>query len=72
MAKDTFQRTKPHVNVGALFGLQKLGFSGLGVFQISNAQMVTDPQDRDLLAAVLTEYTKSEVKYYTITLTNAR
>ena len=72
MAKDQFYRTKPHVNAGALFGLQKLGFSGLGVFQIANAQVVTDPQDRDLVAAVLTEYAKSEVKYYTITLTNAR
>ena len=51
MAKEKFYRTKPHVNGGAL---AQIGFSALGILQITSGQMVTNPQDRDLAAEVLT------------------
>lgn len=53
MAKDRFYRSKPHVNVGAILGLQKLGFSGMGVFQIARDQAVSNPSDRKLAAEIL-------------------
>jgi hypothetical protein len=53
MAKDRFYRSKPHVNVRAMLGLQKLGFSGLGVFQIARDHAVTNPSDRKLAAEIL-------------------
>jgi len=54
MAKEKFYRMKPHVNAGARMRLAQIGFSAAGVWQITSGQMVTDPQDRNLLAEVLT------------------
>ena len=53
MAKDKFYLTKPHVNGGTRMGLLQIGFSYLGVLQITTGQMVTDPQERGLLAETL-------------------
>ena len=55
MAKDRFYRTKPHVNGGGMIQLQQLGFSALGVHQIRHQQVITDPQDRGLVAEILME-----------------
>ena len=52
MAKDRFYRSKPHVNVGAIFGLRKLGLSDLGAIQVANSQPVANPRDRKLAAEV--------------------
>ena len=54
MAKDKFERTKPHVNVWAMNGLAQLGFSAAGVHQIATGQIITDPEDRKLAAEILT------------------
>lgn len=54
MAKDKFYRMKPHVYGGARMGLSQIGVSNLGVLQITSGHMVTDPQDRGLMAEVLT------------------
>ena len=73
MAKDVFYRYKPHVNGGAMLGLAQLGFSPLGVRQIEHGQPLTHPQDRGLVAQILSEpASHSEVKYYTITLNQGR
>jgi hypothetical protein len=76
MAKDVFYRTKPHLNGGGMIQHKQLGFSALGVQQITHHQVITDPHDRGLVAEILGEgridpKSRSEIKYYTITLTNA-
>ena len=76
MAKDNFQRKKPHVNVCVMNGLEKLGFSALGTHQVATGQIVTDPADRALTAAILGEVhvhhsPGREEVYFTITLTRA-
>jgi len=75
MAKDRFERTKPHVNVWAMDGLAQLGFSAVGVHQIATGQVVTDPADRALTAGILGDAqahpsSGREQEYYTVTLTN--
>ena len=63
MAKDKFERTKPHVNVGATVSkvdefvvkknVKRLGISPYGATQIFSAQIVTSQDDRYLLAQIV-------------------
>ena len=52
MAKQVFQRTKPHVNQ-TISKLQDLGLSSTGARQAAAGQMVTNAQDRERLAVIL-------------------
>jgi hypothetical protein len=54
MAKDVFQRTKPHVNVATLVRLlQGLGVSESGASQFAKGQMVIAPEDRNRLTSIV-------------------
>ena len=69
MAKETFERTKPHVNVGTISQasrssqaarthrlrsiLMTTGVSAVGARQFANGQLVTNPEDRRLLSEVM-------------------
>ena len=52
MAKDKFERTKPHVNVTAR-KLIDLGISSTGAYQAARALNVSNPRDRERLAEIL-------------------
>jgi hypothetical protein len=58
MAKEVFQRTKPHVNVGSSAhvstSLRNMGLSTLGIQQALRGIIVSDPQDRAVIARMLT------------------
>ena len=69
MAKETFERAKPHVNVGTVSpssrsagasqgfrvrsALLAAGVSAIGARQFANGQVVTNPGDRQRLAEVM-------------------
>jgi len=62
VGKSQFQRIKPHVNVGTLYQrIQGLGFTSLGARQIINGELVTDPYDRQRIAAALSLLTQGPV-----------
>ena len=52
MAKEKFERTKPHVNVQSV-RLQQIGISSIGARQALQGQPITDAGDRARVAEVL-------------------
>ena len=60
MAKEVFQRTKPHVNVGfpmqVTSSLRRTGLSAAGIEQALRGIVVSDPQDRAVIARILTAF----------------
>lgn len=60
MAKEVFIRSKPHVNVASLHHLGQAGFTSLGAWQIASGQIVTDPDDRALAAAIVEEVARQQ------------
>jgi len=47
--------TIPYLDAAAMIQLKQLGFSAAGTHQIATGQIVTDPQDRGLVAEMLHE-----------------
>ncbi len=68
MAKEKFYRTKPNVNAGTIMRLAQNGFSTVGARQIAFGEIISDPQDRILLAEVLTTASGPWSAYKPITI----
>lgn len=58
MAKEQFTRKKPHVTVMTARVLTQRGCSPLGILQITQGLVVTDPKDRSLVAEMVIEFCK--------------
>ena len=60
MAKEVFQRTKPHVNVASAAQVKALlrhvGLSPVGIQQALGGTVVSDPNDRAVIARILTAF----------------
>jgi hypothetical protein len=56
MAKEQFTRKKPHVTVITTSVLARRGCSPLGIVQITQGLVVTDPKDRWLVAEMVSEF----------------
>jgi hypothetical protein len=56
MAKDRFYRSKPHVNVGLLPQLDRLGFTSVGSHQLLFSLRVTNPADQRMLDILVEPY----------------
>ena len=69
MAKEQFTRSKPHVNISLLPRLVQRGFTPTGAYQVLHGLVVTDPQDRQLVAQAIA---KNEELYFKIELKDCR
>jgi hypothetical protein len=53
MAKEKFCRNKPHVNIGSISTLRRLGLTAAGAQQVLSGRLVTNLDDREIVADLL-------------------